>query len=213
MSRVSFPEMVSVLRERFAGDQRVEVVDKAVSAEAGTTRFFVNEAHATNSLLPGVEDGQRFYAEATRTHDEIEVETTESDLVITIDSGGSPFWGLREIRHPLYRLWGDLPSLTFASAAKSPPGDAEAEGQSVVLTPVDFERRRTGMGFDAHLEVGLVSDCVEVGSVTLFSKDGEVNTHRLRYRIDRSAFSELGDEVWLISGQPVTKRIRIDREK
>lgn len=74
-----FPEMVAALRERFGGEPRVEIVPKAVSREPGTTRFYVNELNATNSMLPNVVEGQRFYADATRTVGEIEVETIDLD--------------------------------------------------------------------------------------------------------------------------------------
>lgn len=47
-----FPGVHRQLAERFAADPRVRAHQLAVTDGPGTRRFFVNEAHVTNSLLP-----------------------------------------------------------------------------------------------------------------------------------------------------------------
>jgi FkbM family methyltransferase len=47
-----FPEVYRRLVERFAADPAVHPHQAAVTDASGTRRFYVNEAHATNSLLP-----------------------------------------------------------------------------------------------------------------------------------------------------------------
>jgi len=47
-----FPEVHRRLAERFKADARIRAHQAAVTDAPGTRRFYVNEAHATNSLLP-----------------------------------------------------------------------------------------------------------------------------------------------------------------
>ena len=47
-----FPEVYRQLVERFAADPSVRPHQAAVADASGTRRFYVNEAHVTNSLLP-----------------------------------------------------------------------------------------------------------------------------------------------------------------
>ena len=74
-----FPETLDLLNQRFAGNEHVAIVPKAVSTEAGTTTFFVNHAAATNSLLPRPAKSKRFYPKNARSKGEIEVQTIDLD--------------------------------------------------------------------------------------------------------------------------------------
>ena len=47
-----FPEVHRQLAERFAADPRIRAHQLAVTDAPGTRRFYVNDAHVTNSLLP-----------------------------------------------------------------------------------------------------------------------------------------------------------------
>lgn len=74
-----FPETLSILSSRFESDDHVLINPKAVSKEQGETSFFVNNAAATNSLLPSQEESQRFYPDQTKPKDEIKVPTIDLD--------------------------------------------------------------------------------------------------------------------------------------
>jgi FkbM family methyltransferase len=65
-----FPEVYRRLVERFAADPVVHPHQAAVADASGTRRFYVNEAHATNSLLPiDRTSGDRAQAGAARGPD------------------------------------------------------------------------------------------------------------------------------------------------
>ena len=74
-----FPEMIGVLENRFGVNDRVTVVPKAVSSGVAETTFYVNHAHATNSLLPRPGEGERFHPKNAGAKGEIRVETVDLD--------------------------------------------------------------------------------------------------------------------------------------
>jgi FkbM family methyltransferase len=74
-----FPETLAQLNQRFASDERITIIPKAVAIGTGTTRFFVNHAAATNSLLPRPDESERFYPKTASPKGEIEVQTTGLD--------------------------------------------------------------------------------------------------------------------------------------
>ncbi len=74
-----FPEMIEVLKSRFSQDSKIQIVPKAVSEHVDQATFYVNKAHATNSLLPQPNDSQRYYQDQTQLKDEITIDTTTLD--------------------------------------------------------------------------------------------------------------------------------------
>jgi FkbM family methyltransferase len=71
------PEMLPILRARFASDGAVALHELAVSSSDGRARFFVNQVNDTSSLLESeVESLPASYREIQRAQREIEVQTT-----------------------------------------------------------------------------------------------------------------------------------------
>ena len=74
-----FPKTLEALTARFQSDPNVTIVPKAVSTEPGQTTFFVNNASATNSLLPRPDESERFYPKVAAPKGEITVQTIDLD--------------------------------------------------------------------------------------------------------------------------------------
>ncbi|MCX7714023.1 MAG: FkbM family methyltransferase [Chthoniobacterales bacterium] len=75
-----FPDSIVELRKRFAEDQHIHIIPKAVAQQDGKAIFHVNELDATNSLLPRPVSGRRYYPKSAGPKATIEVE------VICLDS-------------------------------------------------------------------------------------------------------------------------------
>jgi FkbM family methyltransferase len=73
------PDTFAAARDRFSGDDRVEVINAALSNEAGTRDFFRGPAPATNSILERPTEGNPYYpAHATlEKHAEVQVTTVD----------------------------------------------------------------------------------------------------------------------------------------
>lgn len=74
-----FPQSLATLHERFDNDPNVTIVPLGVGDESGTATFHVNNAPATNSLLPRPTDGTRLYPTAGAPKETITIETTTLD--------------------------------------------------------------------------------------------------------------------------------------
>lgn len=74
-----FPSSIEKLKEAVAGDTNVFIVPKAVAEKEGTTTFYVNEASATNSLLPRPASQRRYFPKKANAQNTIEVELISID--------------------------------------------------------------------------------------------------------------------------------------
>jgi FkbM family methyltransferase len=80
-----FPDSVAVLRKKFANDDKVHIVPKAVAEESGRRAFYANEFDATNSLLPRPAFDRRYYPQKAGPKDVMEVEVTALDGFATVN--------------------------------------------------------------------------------------------------------------------------------
>lgn len=78
-----FPESITELQKRFADDQKIHVVSKAIDREKSIATFYVNELDATNSLLPRPKSKRRYYPKLAGAKETIDVEVISLDEFIS----------------------------------------------------------------------------------------------------------------------------------
>jgi len=128
---------------------------------------------------------------------------------LTIVSLGTarPFWGLSEIRPPISTLWSAAPSISFVSEIGT------IQEKRFTIIPRNLSQRRNGYAFSENLKIPLFVGDDEVGFATIFSKDGEVNTHKVVYTMNRTHFPGIGNQFLIISGSPLAKLVTTNAEQ
>ena len=135
---------------------------------------------------------------------EVTVSFDESHIRIGIETPNTarPFWGTSpHARPPLRHLWSRFPALALVRNLGMP------DELRFIVQPKNLAKIIQPVSFKQNLVIPLNMGDKEVGEVTLFAKDGDVNTHKAVFTIDRDSCRQLGENFMLLSGDPFARRI------
>ncbi|MCX7771312.1 MAG: FkbM family methyltransferase [Proteobacteria bacterium] len=78
-----FEEVFNFLKNKFSNNKNVFLLPYAITNKSGFQNFYINENDETNSLLPRIKEGRRYYSKKAGPKTEIKVQTiTIDDFVI-----------------------------------------------------------------------------------------------------------------------------------
>lgn len=128
----------------------------------------------------------------------VSVSFKEKSILIGIETPttATPFWITSPHKRPPFKYFrSGLPSLILVRNLDKP------NEFRLVIQPKNLSRIIQPRTFKKNFTLPLNMGGKEVGEVTLYTKEGEINPHKATFKIDRDSCREVGEDFTVLTGE------------